>query len=316
MGVGASIWAVVGLLLHPVETLFVIWHIVVPVIPLLLFIVPGVWRNLCPIATLSQYPRLFKLSSNQPAPPWLTLYGGRISIALFLLLVSTRKVILDHNATALAWLLLLLGLVAIIMGVRYRGKSGWCTSLCPVHPVERLYNQTPFIIVNDSHCQPCVGCTKQCYDATPNTAYIVSLYTRKNERSRSAEDLKLFASLLPGFILAFYIAPNPTDLSLTELGKMYTYFLLFCLAGVGLFHLLIRLFSMMPGKVTALHGAAALNIYYWFNAPILSELLPPTAEPLVVWTIRLVVATLSAVWILRSYQKEQLFLQTRAPRTV
>jgi hypothetical protein len=36
-------------------------------------------------------------------------------------------------------------------------KSGWCSSICPLLPVQRLYGQTPFMLVRNSHCAGCVS---------------------------------------------------------------------------------------------------------------------------------------------------------------
>ena len=42
-------------------------------------------------------------------------------------------------------------------GMLLKGKSGWCSSICPLLPVQRLYGQTPYKLVANSHCTPCVG---------------------------------------------------------------------------------------------------------------------------------------------------------------
>ena len=56
-----------------------------------------------------------------------------------------------------------------------KGKSGWCSTICPLLPVQRIYGQTPFALVANSHCQPCVGCVKNCYDFNPRAAYLADL---------------------------------------------------------------------------------------------------------------------------------------------
>jgi len=33
-----------------------------------------------------------------------------------------------------------------------QGKSGWCSSICPLLPVQRIYGQTPFALIGNSHC--------------------------------------------------------------------------------------------------------------------------------------------------------------------
>jgi hypothetical protein len=60
--------------------------------------------------------------------------------------------------------ILLRGVVsnAFIVGMLFKGKSGWCSSICPLLPVQRIYGQTPFLLVANTHCPPCVGCAKHC----------------------------------------------------------------------------------------------------------------------------------------------------------
>ena len=65
---GASIvvaLAVAALLIVTPDTgLFVMWKVVIPLLPLLFLIAPGIWRNICPLAASNQTPRA--LSSRGP----------------------------------------------------------------------------------------------------------------------------------------------------------------------------------------------------------------------------------------------------------
>ncbi len=60
-------------------------------------------------------------------------------------------------------------------GMVLKGKSGWCSTICPLLPVQRIYGQTPLLMVANAHCQPCVGCVKNCYDFNPRAAYLADL---------------------------------------------------------------------------------------------------------------------------------------------
>ena len=77
----------------------------------------------------------------------------------------------NESGTALgrccSWATLAVGLAA---GSVFKGKSGWCSTFCPLLPVQRIYGQTPFTVVRNSHCEPCVGCTTNCYDFNPRVA--------------------------------------------------------------------------------------------------------------------------------------------------
>jgi polyferredoxin len=60
--------------------------------------------------------------------------------------------------------------VAFAGGYLFKGKSGWCSSICPLFPLQRAYGQTPYVTVPNSHCPTCVGCAKNCYDFKPRAA--------------------------------------------------------------------------------------------------------------------------------------------------
>ena len=86
-----------------------------------------------------------------------------------------------------------------------KGKSGWCSSICPLLPIQRLYGQTPYKLVANSHCTPCVGCTKSCYDFNPKVAYLADLNDADPYWSGYR---KLFAAAFPGLVLAFFTCPR------------------------------------------------------------------------------------------------------------
>ena len=50
--------AVAALLIAAPDTgLFVMWKVVIPLLPVLFLVAPGLWRNLCPLAASNQTPR-------------------------------------------------------------------------------------------------------------------------------------------------------------------------------------------------------------------------------------------------------------------
>ena len=200
---------VAGLLIaSPDDGLFVMWKLVIPLLPLLFLVAPGVWRNLCPLAASNQTPRVLGLTRGLTAPKWLKEYGYVISISLFVLFVVLRKLGLDDNGPASA--LLLLGALAggFIGGMYLKGKSGWCSSICPLLPVQRIYGQTPFALVGNSHCQPCVGCTTNCYDFNPKVAYLADLHADDPYWSGYR---RFFVAAFPGLVLAFFKVPEAPD---------------------------------------------------------------------------------------------------------
>jgi len=65
----------VMLVLRPDGGLFVLWDIVVPSLPILFFVAPGLWRNICPLAAANQAPRLLGFTRARTAPKWLRERG-------------------------------------------------------------------------------------------------------------------------------------------------------------------------------------------------------------------------------------------------
>lgn len=306
VGLLAAGLIVTALLVAPSLGLLIFWGLLVPVLPLLFLLAPGLWRNVCPLATLNQLPRRLGLSRAWNAPPWLKTYAYVIGFSAFLLLASSRKWLFNTNGPATAVLILALLVAAFLGGMLLKGKSGWCSSLCPLLPVQRLYNQTPFVAVANSHCDPCVGCTKNCYDFNPSVAYLVDLYDEDRYYSGYR---KFFAAAMPGFIVGYFTVPNPPAISV---GLMYAGLAAAVAISVGAFFTLDTFVKVSPNKLTALAAVAALNLFYWFGLPAwlatLGGLLGATPAPWVVWAGRAALLALTAVWLARTYAKEPLVL--------
>ena len=52
----ASVVVLVLLVAEPKTGLKIFWRFVIPCLPLLFFVAPGVWRNICPLAAMNQTP--------------------------------------------------------------------------------------------------------------------------------------------------------------------------------------------------------------------------------------------------------------------
>lgn len=303
ISVGITLGICVLLFLDPPTGLFIFWRVVIPLLPILFFVAPGLWRNVCPLAASNQTPRLLGFTRGLTLPKWLREYYYVIGIALFVAIVATRKVIFNGNGPALSVLVLAILGMAFTGGVLFKGKSGWCGSICPLLPVQRIYGQTPFITIRNSHCRPCVGCTKNCYDFNPRVAYLADLY---DEDPHYSAYRKFFVGAFPGLILAFFLVPSPPAISVAE---MYAQFGLYMLATVGSFYLLDSFVKVTANKLTALYGAAALNLFYWFNIPLMVSVVVDPAPDWIVWLARGLLLALTAVWVARTYRKESVFVQ-------
>jgi NADPH-dependent 2,4-dienoyl-CoA reductase/sulfur reductase-like enzyme/ferredoxin len=298
----------VGLLLFAPEAgLVLLWQLTVPALPLVFLLAPGLWRNLCPLAAANQTPRRLGLSRALTPPAWFKEYGFVIGVVAFFALASSRKWLFNESGLASGALLLGALVLATLGGYLFKGKSGWCSSICPLYPVQRLYNQTAFVTVANAHCDPCVGCTTNCYDFNPGVAYLADLYA---DDRHYVSYRTFFAAAMPGFAVAYFTVPAPT--SPLEIAGMYGQFVLFVLVSVGSFHLLNSFLKVSLNKITALYAAAAFNLFYVFGLPgwldAVAKLAGQTAPVWLAWVGSGSILAVTIAWVWRTYRKEPIFV--------
>jgi NADPH-dependent 2,4-dienoyl-CoA reductase/sulfur reductase-like enzyme/ferredoxin len=291
------------LVVRPTTGLYVMWRIIAPTLPLLFIVGPGLWRNICPLAAGNQVPRLFRFTRSVTPPRWLKQRGYLVGVIGFLALVANRRLLFDHNGPATAAMLAAALVSAFTGGTIFAGKSGWCSSICPLFPVQRLYGQTPFVTVPNSHCRPCVGCAKNCYDFNPRVAYQADMH---DDDPRWTAPRKFFAGSFPGVVLGYWTVNDPS------LVRTYLTFLAYVLVSAGSFFALEALVRISASRLAGIYGGVALTTFYWFGAPGVSGVVhdvagtPPSA---LIWPIRAAVAALALVWIVRTFRVERLFVR-------
>ena len=305
-GVACAFGIVAASILDPPLGLFIFWGLFVPIVPLIFLVAPALWRNVCPMASLNQIPRTLGFTRGLTVPLWVQQYTPLISAGLFLAIVPFRKVLLEHSGPALAvFLLTVLGL-AFLGGVVFKGKSGWCTQFCPMLQVERFYGQSPLLVVRNSHCRPCVGCNKNCYDFNPTAAYLADLH---DENPRLEVNRKMFAGAMPWLIFAFFTQPELADITVTGILLLYGRILLFVAAGIGVFMGIEAVTGLSSYKLILGHVVAALNLFYWFVTPRAMQQFGLEEIPLP-YLLQAAMAVLTVVWFLRALPRERLFLDT------
>jgi NADPH-dependent 2,4-dienoyl-CoA reductase/sulfur reductase-like enzyme/ferredoxin len=301
----------VALFIRPAGGLFTFFKVIVPLLPILFFTAPGLWRNICPLAASNQAPRVLGFTRAFTPPDWLRRYGVVISIVLFFGITSSRIALFNTSGPATGVLLSLTILNAFIAGVAFKGKSGWCSSICPLLPLQRVYGQTPFVKVANSHCQPCVGCTKNCYDFRPSVAYQADLH---EPDPAWTSPRKLFASALPGFVLGFFTLVDHHGIALPQ---VYLRLALFFLGSVGLFYAVQALSGLSTTVTIAIWASAAINIFYWFAGVTLEDSFTTITGVQALWLrwpIRAIVLVLSLLWIARTYVKGRQYEEEAAAR--
>lgn len=249
------------LVLQPALGLRLFWGLAIPVVPALLVIAPGLWRQVCPMATMNQLPRLAGFGRALDLPPTLKTWAFAIAVGSFLLAVALRVPVLNHSGVLVGAGILVVLALALAGGTVFKGRSGWCGTFCPLAPIQRTYGQAPLLVVKNGYCNPCVGCQKSCYDFNPRAAVFSDVY---DSDPRHAAQRRLFMALLPGLILGYFLqGPSPAygepQHALILLGA--------CCASAGLYGLAVAFAPTNPFRVALVFGAVALSVFYWFAGP-------------------------------------------------
>ena len=275
LAAGMFIWG--ALIFKPSLGLHLLWNVLIPVAPALFVVAPGVWRNLCPLGTLSLAPAHLGLSQDKPlSRAWRgRLYLG--AVLLLLVVVPLRRAFLDTNGPVLAAVLCAVGLLAIGLGFVFNWKSGWCSSLCPVYPVELLYGSRPLVSVDNAHCPRCTQCVAPCSESavarTPASAVTTTLGRRVGI---------VLTGSFPGFIFGWFQLPTYRGWEgLHHLPTTYAIPFSTAVLTLALYLLLRSTWPKHERLIARVFAAAAVTTYYWFRLPPVFGIGDPTAAMIV-----------------------------------
>ena len=264
-GITLAITLVLAALLvfQPPLGLKLFWGVAIPAVPLLLVVAPGLWRQVCPMALMNQTPRTFGFSRNHTLPEAVAKYTYPVAVMLFIGLVAMRVPLLNHAGPVVGLGIMgVLGL-AFAGGLWFKGRSGWCGTFCPLGPIQRIYGHAPLAMVPNGYCPTCVGCQKNCYDFNPRAAIFSDLH---DDDPRFAAQRRLFMGMLPGLIAGFFLQGlNPSY----GTGQYVAILLGACFASAGLHGVLSSFVPVGTYRVSAMFGAVALGLFYWFAGPIM-----------------------------------------------
>lgn len=255
-----------SLLFYPPVGLLVFWNILIPVAPALLVVAVGAWRNVCPLATTNLLPRHFNLSQQKKMSVGLQSKLQLIAILLLYAIVPLRHTIFDTNGIATALLIFIMVAAGITMGFIFDWKSGWCSSLCPVHPVEKLYGGNPIVSLPNAHCSECVNCSIPCPDSTPNFHPAIAA---KNVYQQWSGLLTIGG--LPGFIWGWFQVPDHTGATNRfNFIDAYTMPLIGCVVSLCLYLILKLVINKKSERLLiSSFAAAGVSCYYWYRIPAL-----------------------------------------------
>ena len=262
VALAATLALAVLLIANPPLGLTLFWKLAIPLVPALLVIAPGLWRQVCPMATLNQLPRLAGWQRPAELPAWAKASAFGIALALFVGAVALRVPLLNHAGPVVGAGLFAVLALALAGGFAFKGRSGWCGTFCPLAPIQRTYGQAPLFVVKNGYCEPCVGCQKSCYDINPRAAVFSDVY---DEDPRHAAQRRLFFGLLPGLVLGYFLqGADPAYGTAAYLAIL----LASVCASAGLYGLVLAFLPASPYRVSLGFGVLALASFYWFAGPL------------------------------------------------
>ncbi len=263
---GASlVWL---LLFRPAIGLTVMWNMLIPVAPALIVVAPGLWRNVCPMATVSLLPRYLDWSGGRILSRRSAGLLGLISVSALFLIVPLRHISLNTDGPMTALMLVVAAAVAMATGIAFERRSGWCTSLCPIHPVEKLYGFAPAITVGNMRCDCCGKCTTPCPDSTRS---MTSVMTGPEPIARWVGH-GLTGGFV-GFVWGWYQVPDYQG-PIGTMEIVASYLWPFGCASVSLLAYLgarkwLCRSQSARNTLVRVFAAAAVSTYYWYRIPAL-----------------------------------------------
>ena len=255
------------LLIRPDLGIPLMWNVLIPAAPALVTIAPGLWRNICPMATMHQLPKHLGISQYRKMPEWMAAGFGLIGVIGLFILVPFRQLGMDTTGPMTAVMLILAAATAWTMGALFEARCGWCNTLCPIHPVEKLYGTVPAMTFKNARCDLCENCISPCPDSTP-------AMTPTNIGSTKLQQFlgRFVVGSFPGFVWGWYQVPDyPWDqVGIHEVLTAYGWPYVAALVSYVIFQRTERALSRHESARQTLHrvfAAAAVSTYYWYSLP-------------------------------------------------
>ena len=284
------------LLFSPALGILLFWNILIPVAPFLFVVGAGVWRNVCPLATTNLLPRHLGFSKKKRLSTTQLGKLNLISVVALYVIVPVRHAIFNRSGIATAIVIISMSFIGVILGFFYEWKSAWCSGLCPIHPVEKLYGGNVLMSIPNAHCDQCRNCVIPCPDSTPNIHPKSAKKTIWHQMSGL-----LITGGLPGFIWGWFHEPDETTAVALD-----SFLTVYKLPVIGFFVTLtiyIILAKIVPPKyertLVSIFAAAGVSCYYWYRIPSLfgfgnysnDGLLVNLTDSLPLWSISAITIT-------------------------
>lgn len=223
-----------------------LWNLIIPLAPIIFFLAPSWWVNVCPLAIVQSIPRRLKISKN------IDLSYSQVGVlqfcswVLLYLLVPARIFMFNHNAEVVLWIIPALAIVAFSSGVLFSGFGGWCSGLCPIRPVEMLYGQFSIESSRPEACRPCNLCQKSC-----SRLYGIDHHNKVKNQVPFENQIYSF----PGFVLGYFLSQRADGIGLIYIK---------CL-GLALLSWIFIYVVFRRKRSIEISAVLALLIYYGFT---------------------------------------------------
>lgn len=265
----AGMALVATLLFKPALGLNLLWNGLIPLAPAILVIAPGLWRNICPMATFSLLPAQLGLAHQQPLTEANASVLSLVSLLALFTIIPLRHLSLNTSGPATALMLVLSALAAFLAGMKYSWRSGWCNTLCPIHPAERLYGQRPAITLPNARCGKCVHCATPCPDSTrPMTPLAAPRHSLQALLGHA------MTGAFAGFIWGWFHVPDFFGgVGWKDILTAYAWPFGGAIASLSIYGMAYRWLARTPARRSLLSRAfavAAAGAYYWYRIPALT----------------------------------------------
>jgi hypothetical protein len=297
VGQGVVLLGLVGLLAGlvavPETALRLLWYAFIPVVPAVLLVSPGLWRNLCPLATINVATG--RRWGRRALTPQAAQWTGAVGILLLVVLIAARRIVLDTNGPVLLGLLVVVAVAALVAGFLFDTKGGFCNAICPVLPVERLYGQLPWYEPQNPRCPTCTVCTRGgCLDLGATKSVAQTLGPARKTNRWMLKPFGAFALFFPGVVIGYFTVP---EASMTSVAAVYGRVAMFAAISYGAGALLVVALRLGSERAMGLLAVLAFSLYYWYAAPaVVTELGLPAGVTAV---IRMAALLLASAWLVR-----------------
>lgn len=295
LSLAAASTLVAGLWFRPELSLRVLWGGIIPALPIIFLVHPGLWRNVCPLATLNMASARFGRGRAMNLD--MTRLSNTVGIGLFAVLVPLRGSIFEVSGPATAAAILALAALAVGGGVLFDRKAGYCNAICPLLAIERLYGHEPLLAVSNPRCPTCTLCVRRgCLDLSRRKSVAQTLGRRRRTPDWVREPFGMFAAAFPGFVVAFYLIPSDAPVLVA-----------WCtvLAGAAFSWLvtaaICRAFALPAARVMPVVATVSLFSFYWFTSSRVAAAWD--AGVAVTWAVRGVAMVGWGLWIGRRMSK-------------